>query len=466
MSSATRILVVDDEPDLEELIRMKFRRQIRRGEYDFCFAGNGLEALSQLENDDTIEIVLTDINMPQMDGLTLLERIADLERMVESIVISAYGDLPNIRTAMNRGAFDFLIKPIELNDLEITINKSRANVMRLKRAAMVRDTFGRYVSDEVVNELLDSSEALELGGQRRTVTMLMSDIRGFSAISQTLPPETVVDMLNVYLGRMTEIITRYGGTINEFIGDAIFVLFGAPIQHEDDAARAVACALEMQQAMDEVNEKLRSHELPVLEMGIGINTGDVVVGNIGSKHRMKYAAVGSHVNLTARIESYTVGGQILISEGTLQAVPNAKVSGDMQVQAKGFSAPIPIHDVRGIGAPYHFVLPLHEDTMVELEEPIASTFTVLDGKHVDGGQFTATIERLSSAAAVVHTDVALHLFDNLKIELPALDGTDDHLGDLYAKVIETGPADMRWLLRFTAVPQDVGTAIRARCARS
>lgn len=464
MPSTTKILVVDDEPDLEELIRMKFRRQIRRGEFDFYFAGNGVEALSQLEQDADIEIVLTDINMPQMDGLTLLERIADLERMVEAIVISAYGDMPNIRTAMNRGAFDFLIKPIELDDLEITINKSRANVMRLKRAAMVRDTFGRFVSDEVVNELLDSREALALGGQRRMVTMLMSDIRGFSAISQTLPPETVVDMLNVYLGRMTEIIARHGGTINEFIGDAIFVLFGAPLRHDDDAARAVACALEMQLAMNDVNAQLTSRDLPALEMGIGINTGEVVVGNIGSKRRMKYAAVGSHVNLTARIESYTVGGQVLISDATLHAVPAVEVSGDMQVQAKGFSAPIPIHEVHGIGAPYHLVLPAREEALTPLDAPIPCRCVILDGKHVEGDRFDAVIERLSTVAAWLRTEQPLRRFDNLKIALPSLDGSGEPLGDLYAKVIDEGDARGHWTLRFTAVPQDVDLAIRARCA--
>jgi adenylate cyclase len=133
-----------------------------------------------------------------------------------------------------------------------------------------------------------------------------------------LPPEEVVRILNLYLGAMSDTIAHYNGTINEFIGDGIFVLFGAPIQREDDAKRAIACAVAMQNAMIGVNQQNLKLGLPTLEMGIGINTGEVVVGNIGSQKRAKYTVIGSHANLAARIETYTVGGQVLVSEYTCQ----------------------------------------------------------------------------------------------------------------------------------------------------
>jgi adenylate cyclase len=182
-----------------------------------------------------------------------------------------------------------------------------------RRNQFIRDAFGRYLTDEVVSIVLESPSGVELKGEKRTVTMMMTDLRGFTSLSERLAPERVVAILNRYLSTMVPIIKQYRGTIDEFIGDAIFVLFGAPVWQEDDAQRAVACAVAMQLAMDLVNEQNRQDDLPEVEMGIGIHTGPVVVGNVGSPERMKYGVVGSHVNLTSRIQSYTTGGQILVS---------------------------------------------------------------------------------------------------------------------------------------------------------
>ena len=208
----------------------------------------------------------------------------------------------------------------------------------------MRRTFGRYLTDEVVASLLETPEGLEIGGERRKVTILVSDLRGFSAISERLPPEEVVKILNLYLAAMSDTIAQYQGTINEFIGDGIFVLFGAPIQRPDDSRRAIACAIAMQNAMAGVNQQNQRLGLPMLEMGIGINTGEVVVGNIGSQKRAKYTVIGSHANLAARIESYTVGGQVLISEYTVQdAAASLKTIGQMKVQPKGIKKPLMLH---------------------------------------------------------------------------------------------------------------------------
>ncbi len=385
MHSSLKILVVDDEPDLAPLIRQKFRRQIREGSLEFAIAHDGIEALERLEESPEIDVVLTDLNMPRMDGLTFLSKMADAGGVRKAIVVTAYGDMENIRTAMNRGAFDFLTKPIDLEDLEITIGKATEIVKRERTAALVRETFGRYLSDSVVSTLLDNPDGVKLGGEKRVVTIMMSDLRGFSIVSERLPPEKVVDLLNIYLGKMADVITAFSGTIDEFIGDGILAVFGAPVLGENDALHAVACAVAMQLAMDDVNQELVTRGFQPLEMGIGINTGEVVVGNIGSQTRTKYGVVGSHVNLTSRIESFTVGGQILISERTLKdAGPGIDVHRSFEARMKGFVDPVQVFEIDGVQDPFNLALPTRDLALKYLREPLKVTYRALDGKHVDG----------------------------------------------------------------------------------
>jgi adenylate cyclase len=195
-----------------------------------------------------------------------------------------------------------------------------------QRNRFIREAFGRYLTDEVVSNVLESPTALELKGEKRTVTMMMTDLRGFTPLSERLAPEKVLALLNRYLTVMVPIINQYQGTVDEIVGDAIFVLFGVPLWREDNAQRAVACAVAMQLALASVNEQNLQEDLPEVEMGIGIHTGPVVVGNVGSPQRMKYGVVGSHVNLTSRVQSYTTGGQILISDtARREAGPNLKI---------------------------------------------------------------------------------------------------------------------------------------------
>jgi class 3 adenylate cyclase len=460
MDSPRKILVVDDEPDLSTLIRQKFRKEIRSGAYEFVSALDGVEALEKLQQDRGIEIVLTDINMPRMDGLTLLSHIGRLERLLQAVVVSAYGDLGNIREAMNRGSFDFLMKPIDLNDLDITIRKAIERVEERRRARLVRETFGRYLSDEVAATLLDNPAALRLGGEKRLVTILMSDLRGFSNVAERLAPEVVVDILNIYLGRMAEVIAAHLGTIDEFIGDAILVLFGAPLPRPDDARRAVACAIAMQRAMEDVNAELSARGWPFLEMGIGINTGEVVVGNIGSQKRAKYGAVGSHVNLTARIETYTVGGQVLISGSTRATVGDGLAIGRrMQVSTKGFSDPVDLFEVEGIGPPYNLAIDKPPEDQVILTSPLALRYSVLDGKHLTGRPQPGEALAVSPHGAQLRIADPVALLDNLRIEL-ALPGST---GELYAKATDIDAGGRFVRVRFTAVPEDVAEALRSLC---
>jgi adenylate cyclase len=227
-----------------------------------------------------------------------------------------------------------------------------------KRNAFIRNVLGRFLTDQVAEQLLEHPEGLRLGGELREVSILMSDLRGFTPMSERSTPEQIVSLLNRYLACMTEVIDRYGGTIDEFIGDAILVIFGAPLACEDHALRATACALDMQLAMAEFNQESLRLGAMEMHMGVAVNTGAVVVGNIGSDTRMKYGVVGSPVNVTARIQGFTLGGQVLISESTLKEVEDSvRVDGYLRVKVKGVDDPVSIYDVGGLSGHYDLQLP-------------------------------------------------------------------------------------------------------------
>ena len=328
-------------------------------------------------------------------------------------------------------------------------------------AANIRQAFSRYLTDEVVANLLETPEGLEMGGELRTITILTSDLRGFTSLSERLSaregPQKVVSILNIYLEAMAEAITSYQGTIDEFMGDGILVLFGAPTQREDDPERAVACAVAMQLAMKGVNQQMAQLGLPDLEMGIGINTGEVVVGNIGSQKRTKYGVVGSQVNLTYRIESYTIGGQILISGSTLDRVRDiVQTNGEQQVSPKGVKEPITIYSVSGVGGDYNLTLSQEEETFVTLLETIRLEYRILEGKHISETAFEGTLLELSDRSAKVRFDRSLRLLVNLKLRLQPKDKQDRSGNEFYAKVLKkSGNNDNDFILRLTSVPPDV-----------
>jgi adenylate cyclase len=325
----------------------------------------------------------------------------------------------------------------------------------------IRQTFSRYLTDEVVASLLETPEGLKLGGEKRKVTILMSDLRGFSALSERVPPETAVTVMNFYLEVMTEVISQYNGTINELMGDGLFVMFGAPIAREDDSQRAIACAIAMQLAMDKVNQNNQQMNLPSLEMGIGINTGVVLVGNVGSKKRAKYTVMGSPVNLAARIESYTVGGQILVSEDTLiDAGASVRVDEKMQVQPKGFQEPITVYEIGGIGGKFNLCLPEAEEMLVALSQEIPVQYTVLKGKHLGEKVFQGNLVKLSAHTAEIRGEYPVEVLSNLKINL--LTGTERArgLGDIYAKVVEKSDYNStNFCIAFTGIPPEVAALL-------
>ncbi|HBL57381.1 MAG TPA: adenylate/guanylate cyclase domain-containing protein [Cyanobacteria bacterium UBA8803] len=325
-----------------------------------------------------------------------------------------------------------------------------------RNADKIRETFGRYLTDQVVANLLENPDGAKLGGERRNITILTSDLRGFTATSERLPPEEVVQILNLYLGYMADVITEYQGTIDEFMGDGILVLFGAPTLREDDAQRAIACAVAMQLAMIPVNQEMQQLGLPPLKMGIGINTGEVVVGNIGSSKRTKYGVVGSQVNLTYRIESYTTEGQILVSESTLKAAgPGLRIDGEKQVQPKGIKEPITIYDIGGIGEPYNLFLTKEEEVFLPLPEEIPCQYAVLDGKHISDSLLKASLIKLSDKGGEVRSPNPVAPLTNIKMNLFTPDNPSQASEDIYAKVLEKPTENSGFYIYFTAMPPDI-----------
>ncbi|MCB1178853.1 MAG: hypothetical protein KDK36_14805, partial [Leptospiraceae bacterium] len=282
------------------------------------------------------------------------------------------------------------------------------------RSRFIKETFGKYLSDEIVENILETPSGTVLGGDKRIVTIMMTDLRGFTSIGERLPAESVVQMINNYLDIMTDVIFKYNGTIDEFIGDAILVIFGAPIQRPDDAKRAIACATEMQLAMDEVNRRNREAGFPEVHMGIGLNTGEIVVGNIGSSKRMKYGVVGKNVNLTSRIESYTVGGQIMVGPSVIQAAgDDVRIDDQFEVMPKGVNAPITISSVGGIGGEYKIYLPEKKDRELKvLKSKVEMEFSVLAGKHAGDSTHIAKISQIVMEEALLEAKISVEKLNN------------------------------------------------------
>src|SRR5437764_11350226 len=246
--TAAKILAVDDEPDFELLLTQRFRRQIRAQEFAFRFAHHGEEALAALDAEPDIELLLLDINMPVMDGLTLLAELRARQSEVRAIIVSAYGDMANIRTAMNRGAFDFVTKPVDLNDLEITIKKTLDEIARMRElerrragSERARTNLARYFSPNLVEMLAERDEPLG-AVRRQTVAVLFVDIVGFTRMAERMMPEEVVTLLRRFHELMTAEIFACGSTVEKYIGDEILAIFGLINASPDDAANALRCA--------------------------------------------------------------------------------------------------------------------------------------------------------------------------------------------------------------------------------
>tara|TARA_B100000767_G_C19771383_1_gene540225 strand:+ start:232 stop:1770 length:1539 start_codon:yes stop_codon:yes gene_type:complete len=351
------ILILDDEPANRELLSRHIQQLGMKP-----FACEKAEQAYEVLKKNDIDLILLDLIMPDVSGHQVLAdlKASQLWRAIPVIVISGMSDQEEVIRCIQAGAEDYLQKPFNKVllqarlyaglDRKSWVDKERHLSNELEKSQrFIKNTFGRYLSTEIVSKLLDKPDGLDMGGQLQTVTILMADIRGFTTISETLPPQKVVKVLNNYLGTMAEVIMAHDGTVDEFIGDAILALFGAPVAKEDDSARAIACALAMQAEMDEINARNIADGLPSIEIGVGINTGEVIAGNIGSKKRAKYGVVGHAVNVTSRIEDQTLAGEILVAKTTLDAsMLKLALGRRIKLQPKGVTEIIDVSAVKSI----------------------------------------------------------------------------------------------------------------------
>jgi adenylate cyclase len=408
-----RILVVDDEPDLELLIVQRFRRQIRDGEFSFVFADDGVNALAMLERDGTIDMLLCDINMPRMDGLTLLGRLQERDDSPATVIVSAYGDMANIRTAMNRGAFDFVTKPIDFADLETTIAKTLRNQeitrgyqRRQQEAERARAQLLRYFSPGLVDLLAVDTGEIDLSAQWRDITSMFTDIAGFTTLVEGLPPDTMGPLVNDYHTGMTEIIFDHGGTLMSIVGDALIMMFGAPTDQPDHAERAVACALALDAYAEAFRARWREQGVAVGATRIGIHSGPALVGNFGGGRFFDYTAYGDTLSIAARLETANkqLGTRICVSGSVVERITDFRGRPVGNVLLRGRTAALLAHEpltaerhADALTVEYHAAYAKAEacDSMA------LSAFAALLGRDSSDGLVSFHLKRLLAGAAGV-----------------------------------------------------------------
>ncbi len=343
----TKILVADDEADLEVLIKQKFRRQIREKQYEFVFASNGVEALEKIRNDSDLDIVLSDINMPEMDGLTLLGKLAEVSPIIKAVIVSAYGDMDNIRSAMNKGAFDFIMKPINFDDLETTIIKT------IQYVAQTRETLQAIKENNILRMYVDKNvlsfmnrrefESSLMANETIEATIVFIDVCGFTAITETSEPDKVVKLLNQYFDVMVKEIIAHTGYVDKFIGDAILAVFRGEF-HLDRALDASLAVREQIEKLPNETENIFFNP----KVSIGIHSGEMISGNIGSAslRRLDYTVIGDVVNTAQRLQGVAEAGQILITESSFEKIKESFSCNKVkEVKLKNKTNPVSIYEV-------------------------------------------------------------------------------------------------------------------------
>src|SRR3954451_9128206 len=389
------ILVVDDEPDLEALVLQKFRRQIRDGLVQFVFAHDGIEALQSIEEHPDVDLVVSDINMPRMDGLSLLARLQEADDKKSTIIVSAYGDMSNIRTAMNRGAFDFLTKPIDFGDLELTINKTIRHVEMMRdarrrqaEAERAHASLSRYFSPQIASRLASDGDSNGMEVHRRDVATIFTDITGFTSLVETTAPELLGALLNEYMGGMIEIVFTHEGTVAKIIGDAIQVLFNAPGDQPDYATRAIACAHDLDQWAEQFRKRWKSEGVNFGATRIGVHAGPALVGNFGGSRFFDYTAYGDTINIAARLESANkfLGTRICVSASVAEGANafTGRAVGDLML--RGRSEPLRAYEPMSAEAFSAPATAQYAEAFGKLEAGDATAmpaFAALVGAHAD-----------------------------------------------------------------------------------
>lgn len=318
MSAKYKIMVVDDEDDVETLVRQRFRRQVRDQQYEFLYAKDGQQAIDLLEEHPDTDAIFSDINMPHMDGLTLISRVAETHPLIKTVMISAYSDMENIRVAMNRGAFDFICKPFDFEDLEQTLAKTLREIeqVRLTLKSVRENNILKMYVDEGVLKFMGRQAAAESLSATETIeaTVAFIDLSGFTALSEQESPDLVIQLLNKYFDVMVKEVIAEEGYVDKFIGDAVLAVF----REENHLKRALRVALSVNEELVAIEDSLSDGRVFSPMVSVGINTGEVISGNVGSAtlRRFDFTVMGDVVNTAQRLQAKAEPGQILINENT------------------------------------------------------------------------------------------------------------------------------------------------------
>jgi len=356
-----KILVVDDNPQNVQIMKARLSTQ----DYDIIEAFDGEQALKKVEEQDP-DLILLDVMMPKMDGFQVCQKLKsdDKTKLIPIIIVSARAGTEDILKGLELGADEYLPKPYEhvellarvknmlklriaQKDLQELNNTLEEKVRKQVALLESEKRLERYLNPQVVDMIMKGGELSKMMNSRKLLTLFVSDINNFSGISERTEPEDVVALLNNYFSSMSDIVFKYGGTLDKFLGDGLLVFFGDPMPYEDHAQRAINMALEMKEKVEELRKdwKAAGHDLDIT---VGINTGFATVGNMGSEKRLEYTVIGNQVNLAFRLCAEAKPGQIVISQRTYSLVEKdfaIEKIGDVTV--KGIITPVTIYNVTG-----------------------------------------------------------------------------------------------------------------------
>ncbi|MEL6625609.1 MAG: adenylate/guanylate cyclase domain-containing protein [Bacteroidota bacterium] len=351
------ILYVDDEPQNLISFKATFRR-----DYKILTANGGQEGIEMLRNKH-VQLIITDQRMPNMTGVQFLEKtLAEFPDTIR-VVLTGFSDMEAIIDVINSGRiFRYITKPWDEDELRMTIENARQLYKlqqynkqlvtelqsRVEEQDRVIELFKKYVPETVVEKALSDTNDSIFKGELKEIAVLFCDIRGFTPMSEELSPREVVAFLNDYYGIMTEIVKQYGGTVNQFVGDEVFATFGAPLANTHNELNAVLCAIEMMERAQSISDKYKERLGREIEIGIGINAGEVVAGNLGSEEKISYSVTGDTVNTGKRIESLTKDypNSILISQKVFQKVSDTiEAKAWEPIEVKGKRDKIQVYEV-------------------------------------------------------------------------------------------------------------------------
>ena len=349
-------------------------------------------------------------------------------------------------------------------DLKSHISEIQVLGEAIDRTKISLRSFMRFAPHQLVQQVILDGKELLLEGERREVTLLFSDLRNFTHFAEHTRPEEVVHILNVHFDSMVKIISAHSGYVVDFLGDSLFAVFGAPEGDPDHTFQAIKCAVTMQLTRAKLNGELSAPDLPRLEMGIGINTGSCVVGNMGSQVRIKYGVVGHAVNLAARIETFTVGGQVLISEASRRLTEDLiSVSGPFEAYGKGVEGAIQVWEVRGLHNKPDLTLPPTVGGLATLSEPVPVRFRLITGKQIASELYQATMIKLSEAGVALETALGLEDFAAIQLQLSGPAGGTIHID---GKVVGVDDARRYYIIRFSGLDSTSAAAVSSILAET